>query len=477
MNKFFIRLSLSFIILVGQIQAAEVPSLKNLCLRAGAKVSDEVLLQNLDRIPNDCLMPILIQKISFLERLISFSEPLKGVEKIYAVAMTADGSKGLSGGAWDHDVTVWDLRKKKVIGRLEGHTWDVQCLAITPDGSRGLSGSNDQTVKIWDLDTMENIGSLTVGRSVDSVAITSDGKKGLSASGNGIKLWDLDTMQEISLDTLLPENTKSAKAVAINQDGTRAVSVSYDGFLRVWDFAAMKVVSIETQRGLRSVAINAEGTIGLSGSGADDKSIKLWDLVSMTEIATLAHLPWGYVHSVAMTPDGTLGISGESNAIKILDLGARKEIASLGINAHSRDVSSVAISANGLIGLSGSWDGTLRLWDLRPLLIKYLPLDFLKKIYVWLYKDKKAVDEVYKLIINKFREIEEMQKLPIPIRELVEKRIKQQTAKELKGKAITRRKLMPEKPTGLFELPGVKKPEPVSKRRPPYKQPGLYEIL
>ncbi|HVX01198.1 MAG TPA: hypothetical protein VHA52_12310, partial [Candidatus Babeliaceae bacterium] len=109
---------------------------------------------------------------------------------------------------------------------------------------------------------------------------------------------------------------------------------------------------------------------------------------------------------------------------------------------------------------TGSLDGTLRLWDLRPLFIKYLPIDFLKKVYIWINKDKKTKDEVYQLIINKFNELEEIQKLPIPVRKLLEKRIEQKRSKELKGKAITKHKLLPEKPTGLFELPGVKKPEP-----------------
>ena len=36
---------------------------------------------------------------------------------------------------------------------LEGHSAGVCGVAVTPDGKRAVSASDDETLKVWDLDT------------------------------------------------------------------------------------------------------------------------------------------------------------------------------------------------------------------------------------------------------------------------------------------------------------------------------------
>ena len=96
-------------------------------------------------------------------------------------------------------------------------------------------------------------------------------------------------------------------------------------------------------------------------SGSMDKTIKLWDLKTGKESATLkGHKDT--VHSVAYSPDGkTLASGSTDRTIKLWDVKTGKELATLEGHAHS--VNSVAYSPDGKTLASGSWDHTIKLWD------------------------------------------------------------------------------------------------------------------
>jgi hypothetical protein len=78
---------------------------------------------------------------------------------------------------------------------LEGHSWSVTGVAVTADGKRAVSASGDNTLKVWDLDSGVALRTLE-GHSdyVNGVAVTADGKRVVSASDDKtLKVWDLDS--------------------------------------------------------------------------------------------------------------------------------------------------------------------------------------------------------------------------------------------------------------------------------------------
>jgi len=79
-------------------------------------------------------------------------------------------------------------------------------------------------------------------------------------------------------------------------------------------------------------------------------------------VLQLGHSHW--VKSVAFSPDGKTALSGSwDNTVKWWDLSSCRVIKSL--EAHSSSVDSVAFSPDGKTALSGSWDTTTRLWNLK----------------------------------------------------------------------------------------------------------------
>jgi WD40 repeat protein len=68
---------------------------------------------------------------------------------------------------------------------LDGHTNSVWAVAVTPDGCRAVSGSDDGTLRVWDLESGEEITSFTGEGRVLSCAFAPDGKTIIAGDESG----------------------------------------------------------------------------------------------------------------------------------------------------------------------------------------------------------------------------------------------------------------------------------------------------
>ncbi|MEH2151563.1 nSTAND1 domain-containing NTPase, partial [Nostoc sp.] len=85
------------------------------------------------------------------------------------------------------------------VNTLEGHSREVNSVGFSPDGKTLASGSEDKTIKLWDVSTGKAIKTLTGHSSrVYSVGFSPDGKTLASGSEDKtIKLWDVSTGKAI----------------------------------------------------------------------------------------------------------------------------------------------------------------------------------------------------------------------------------------------------------------------------------------
>ena len=95
---------------------------------------------------------------------------------VTSVAFSSDGTI-LASGSEDDTIKLWDVATGRNIATLEGHTDYVTSVAFSHDGKLLASGSEDETVKLWDVATHTNTATLEghTGE-VLSVAFSHDGK-------------------------------------------------------------------------------------------------------------------------------------------------------------------------------------------------------------------------------------------------------------------------------------------------------------
>ena len=286
-------------------------------------------------------------------------------DRVRSVAVTEDGKWAVSGSD-DESVKVWDLATGSCIRTLAVNSGQVFAVALTPDGRLAVSGSSkapfNTTFHLWDLATGACLCTHNEQyRWVDTVAMTPDGKWALISGPerHTLSLWDLGNGYR---PLTLRGHGDRITSVVFLQDGKRAVSVSLDGALKLWDLESGRCQ--RTLRGhvegVTSVAVTKDGRRAVSGSS--DKCVRVWDLTNGACLAILeGHID--AVKAVALTSDGQRAISASSDkTLRVWDLNKKTTLQTL--KGHMSTVQSVAMTPDGSRAVSGSWDATLKLWDL-----------------------------------------------------------------------------------------------------------------
>ena len=172
-------------------------------------------------------------------------------------------------------------------GDIRAHTNYVRSVAISSNGKLLASGSEDKTIKLWNMPDGALLRTLDHASSVRSAAISPDVK--LLVSGlydHSIKLWNLP---DGTLLRTLTGHTGYVLSVAISPDGKLLASGSY-GRIKLWslpDGAMLRTLRGHTGY-VFSVAINLYSK--LLASGSRDNTIKLWSLPNGNHITCLIDL-------------------------------------------------------------------------------------------------------------------------------------------------------------------------------------------
>ena len=129
---------------------------------------------------------------------------------------------------------VWDLEHAETVGVLEGDTHWVTAVAITPDGRRGMSASAGGTLRLWDLRSGQLLRTLQdQAMPVNSVTVTPDGRRAISAADDHtLRVWDFE--RGISIAAFTGESPMLRCAIA--PDGRTIIAREKSGrghFLRL----------------------------------------------------------------------------------------------------------------------------------------------------------------------------------------------------------------------------------------------------
>ncbi|KAF3888839.1 MULTISPECIES: serine/threonine-protein kinase [Nostocales] len=267
----------------------------------------------------------------------------------------------LASGSDDKTIKIWDLNKIKEIRTLKGHKEFVYSVALSADGQTLASGSKDNTIKIWNVNKGEEIRTL-IGHSsyVNSVAMSADSQTLISGSyDKTIKVWNLKTGQEIHT---LKGHEGEVLSVAISPDGQTIASGSTDRTVKIWNVKTGQL--LRTLNGhlgdVNAVAISPERRIVASVS--DDRTIRVWNLNTGRELRPPLTGHSADVNAVAFSPDSEkIATGSDDTTVKLWNLSTGQEIKTF--KGHSQEVFAVVFSQDGKKIVSGSKDKTIKIWQ------------------------------------------------------------------------------------------------------------------
>ena len=315
-----------------------------------------------------------------------------------SVCLSADNLYALSG-SYDTTLRLWNVTTGHCLRIFEGHTGPVRSVCLSADNRLALSGSFDNTLRLWDVSTGRCL-RIFLGQNtnrIESVCLSDDNRYALSGSDT-VRLWDVGTGRCLRT---FNGHAEGIDSVCLSTDNRYALSGSWDKTLRLWNVTTGRC--LRTFEGhtdsINSVCLSGDNRYALSGS-ADD-TMRLWKISD--QIGYIA--PWEICRveaankllavrsqfdelvrmaNQALSEDDVLKAVGAIKQARALP-GQQKTTAALDtwrelysrlpksglaggwleqtFEGHTNDVTSVCLSWDGKFALSGSWDSTIRLWE------------------------------------------------------------------------------------------------------------------
>lgn len=111
---------------------------------------------------------------------------------------------------------------------------------------------------------------------------------------------------------------------------------------------------------IRAVVISADGSRIVSGSA--EGAIKIWDAGNGQQLRSLERQDRP-IRALALTVDGTEIASGVGDTVVLWDAANGKLLRKL--TGHTKQVTSLAFAPDSSQIISGSEDGTIKLWNLK----------------------------------------------------------------------------------------------------------------
>ena len=288
-------------------------------------------------------------------------------KEVRCVAFSPGAGDFLASGSEDMTARVWDITSGLMMAELIGHTNAVRAIVYSPDGTRIFTGSSDTTAKLWDAKS--GVVLLTMdGYSLGWVmggCFTTDGRYLITGGGDKmVRVWDVDIndFSQKSPRAHVQGHSGSVSCVIVSPDGKKLVSTSEDKTIIIWDVASGSILStlLGHTSMIWSVCFSPDGK---KIASAGDHTVRVWDFFTQ-QCLHVCEGHSGEVTSVCFNYDGSHVVSGSwDKTLRTWDISTRTCNPLITMEGHSALVRCVQYSPSGEKVVSGSKDRTVRVWN------------------------------------------------------------------------------------------------------------------
>ncbi|MCO5191248.1 MAG: hypothetical protein M9918_24055, partial [Anaerolineae bacterium] len=293
---------------------------------------------------------------------------------LFSSEFSADATK-IATGARDQTARIWDPYTGEEMMVLASGTSNVITAAFNPEATMLVTGGQDGTVKIWDLTTTgtEELYSIPLPNSSESIIALSPDEMHLavgSGSGNSsgdITIWDVSSKQ---LLMILKGHTSSIYDIEYSPDGRQIATSSADGTAIIWEASTGEPLFTLDGHGERLSGIGS-GVYGvdfspegdrLATSGSDG-TVRFWN--TQTGEEQLVINDTSGLFDVRFSPNGALlaTASDEPDATAVIwDAATGERLITLP-QSHFDRVWSLDFSPDGKLLATAGGDSTVKLWQ------------------------------------------------------------------------------------------------------------------
>lgn len=153
------------------------------------------------------------------------------MEPLSSISISSDGLLLAAAAYGQSDILIARVDDGAILHRLKGHTDAVRCVRFEAAGGRLVSGSEDKTVRVWDL-AKEGKSFAFSGHTDRVIAVAVATTASLVASAGAdkiIRVWNLDTGREAGMDF---GHTEKIWSLAFSPMKLELLSASEDGKIR-----------------------------------------------------------------------------------------------------------------------------------------------------------------------------------------------------------------------------------------------------
>lgn len=277
---------------------------------------------------------------------------------VRAIDVTNDGSRLVTGGN-DNTIRIWQAHTGEQLELLTSHEDSVIAVSFTPDNRHVVSGSLDGTVRVFNAESGREILRIPHETSVIALAISPNGSTIASSDeSNQVFLWDFETGELLAT---FDEHTSIVSAIFFSPDGHFLVTGGFDALAHLWEIESGEILQsfIGHEVCVCGGGFASDGSAILTTSY--DQTARMWDVETGAEIQRYeGHT--NFINQGIFSPDDDLIFTvGQDATIRLWDTDTGQQLRVF--SGHVAGVSDVAISDEGRFIYTTSFDQSIRAWD------------------------------------------------------------------------------------------------------------------